>query len=148
MSTNNEEIKQLISVLDNKINYVQESIKQEKAQLKDLKYLRNQAEKIEEEKSKKIKWMSWGEIDHERRVRYEHTFLSWYNVYHIQTGVMVNLSPEEFAEIIPDVSEKVRMGCREITTEQKIQLFEKAETNIFNVVQRLEKLKRPSMQQH
>jgi len=57
------------------------------------------------------------------QVRYVRTeIFNWFNVYHITTGRMVNLKPEQFKELnIGGLDSK--MGCGEISLKQAKQLF-------------------------
>ncbi|WP_150285107.1 hypothetical protein [Rummeliibacillus sp. TYF-LIM-RU47] len=57
------------------------------------------------------------------QIRYIFTVVGWVNVYHIGTGEVVNINPQQFAELCPTVSKKARLGCTEITLSQAAKLF-------------------------
>lgn len=57
------------------------------------------------------------------QIKYVVTIVGWYNVYNIKTGAVINMNPEQFAELCPDVSRKSRLGCLEISISKAEKLF-------------------------
>lgn len=57
------------------------------------------------------------------QIKYVKTIVGWYNVYNVKTGEVVNMEPNKFAELCPEVSSKSRLGCLSIETSQANKLF-------------------------
>lgn len=57
------------------------------------------------------------------QIKYVKTIVGWYNIYKIETGEVINLNPEQFAAVCPNVSHKSRLGCLEISLPQANKLF-------------------------
>lgn len=59
------------------------------------------------------------------QVRYVKTVVGWYNVYLADKPSVkpVTMSPEQFREILPEVSPKARFGCDEIDRKLAKSLF-------------------------
>jgi hypothetical protein len=56
------------------------------------------------------------------QVIYKRTVVGWYNVYKAGTSHRINLSPQEFKKLLPDVSDKARYGTDVITATQAIEI--------------------------
>ncbi|AJE78168.1 MULTISPECIES: hypothetical protein [Bacillus] len=57
------------------------------------------------------------------QVRYVRTIVGWFNVYPAGTDRYVNLKPEDFFTLLPQVSQLARSGCGEITATAALELF-------------------------
>ncbi|MEK3893208.1 hypothetical protein MKZ04_12390 [Bacillus sp. FSL W7-1354] len=57
------------------------------------------------------------------QIRYVRTVVGWFNVYISGTEQFVNLNPEEFAELLPQVSRRAFAGCAEIGVTAARELF-------------------------
>ncbi|WP_146548366.1 hypothetical protein [Rummeliibacillus suwonensis] len=57
------------------------------------------------------------------QIKYVKTIVGWYNIYNVQTGEVINVTPEQFAELCPGVSRKSRLGCLKIDVSNKKRLF-------------------------
>lgn len=57
------------------------------------------------------------------QIKYVKTIVGWYNIYNVQTGEVINVNPERFAELCPTVSRKSRLGCLEIDVPNTKPLF-------------------------
>ncbi|WP_024120968.1 hypothetical protein [Bacillus halotolerans] len=70
---------------------------------------------------------SWRTIDGgnwRMNVYYRKTVVGWWNIYpEGSNDLFVNLSPEEFFTLLPQVSRKAFAGCAEIKPESAQELF-------------------------
>ncbi|MBD0405839.1 hypothetical protein ICW23_01575 [Bacillus sp. 1021] len=57
------------------------------------------------------------------QVRYARTIVGWFNVYPAGIDRYVNLKPEDFFALLPQVSQWVRSGCGEISVAAAFELF-------------------------
>ncbi|MEC1022888.1 hypothetical protein [Bacillus paralicheniformis] len=57
------------------------------------------------------------------QIRYVRTVVGWFNVYISGTEQFVNLDPEEFAALLPQVSRRAFAGCAEISVKAAQELF-------------------------
>lgn len=57
------------------------------------------------------------------QIKYVKTVVGWYNVYVIKTGEVINMNPEQFVALCPNVSRKSRLGCLEISLSKASKLF-------------------------
>lgn len=57
------------------------------------------------------------------QVRYARTIVGWFNVYPAGTDRYVNLKPEDFFTLLPQVSQLARSGRGEITATAALELF-------------------------
>ncbi|MED1068568.1 hypothetical protein [Bacillus paralicheniformis] len=57
------------------------------------------------------------------QIRYVRTVVGWFNVYISGTEQFVNLNPEEFAALLPQVSRRAFAGCAEIGVTAARELF-------------------------
>ncbi|QHZ46316.1 hypothetical protein [Bacillus sp. NSP9.1] len=58
------------------------------------------------------------------QIRYVRTVVGWWNVYPAGSDdQFVNLNPEEFAELLPQVSRRAFAGCAEIGVTAARELF-------------------------
>ena len=58
-------------------------------------------------------------------VYYRRTVVGWFNVYISGTEQFVNLNPEEFTTLLPQVSRRAFAGCAEISVTAARELFGK-----------------------
>lgn len=61
------------------------------------------------------------------QVRYVRTIIGWFNVYAVGTDRYVNLEPQDFFTLLPQVSRRARSGCREISVTVASELFGRQE---------------------
>ncbi|WP_019241338.1 MULTISPECIES: hypothetical protein [Bacillus] len=59
------------------------------------------------------------------QVKFVKTIVGWFNVYHIASGKVVNLSPEIFGKYFGGVDKRVKMGCAELSEKDAVKLFGK-----------------------
>lgn len=57
------------------------------------------------------------------QIKYVRTIVGWVNVYDMKTGKVINMNPEQFAALCPNVSRKSRLGCLEISVAKASKLF-------------------------
>lgn len=59
--------------------------------------------------------LALSEIAQKVQVYYRKTIVGWYNIYIAETERFVNIAPQQFNELFPQVSSKVQCGCGEIS---------------------------------
>lgn len=57
-----------------------------------------------------------------KSVKLVRTIVGFFNVYDLETGVVVNLPPTTIAEVFPGLDRKVRIKVTEVTEEQAAKL--------------------------
>ena len=62
---------------------------------------------------RKIEWIQ-GEEPRKIQVSFVKTILNWYNISIAGTNHKVNISPEQFKDLLPEVSPRTKYGCGEI----------------------------------
>lgn len=56
------------------------------------------------------------------QIMYKRTIVGWFNVYLIGTNQVLNMPPEVFAELFPESSANVVVGCTDITASKAKQV--------------------------
>ena len=62
---------------------------------------------------RKIEWIQ-GDEPRKIQVSFVKTILNWYNISIAGTNHKVNISPQQFADLFPEVSPKAKYGAGEI----------------------------------
>lgn len=61
------------------------------------------------------------------QIRYVRTLLNWWNLYPVSNDPTppfpVNVSPAKMLELFPEISQRAKFGCGEITLAQAEELF-------------------------
>ncbi|MEH7460285.1 hypothetical protein V7183_24710 [Bacillus sp. JJ1127] len=59
--------------------------------------------------------LALSDIAQKVQVNYRKTIVGWYNVYIAETESFVNISPQQFRELLPHISPNTQCGCDELS---------------------------------